>query len=261
MNKESEAGGTVGKAMDVLDIVVSFGRAVRFQDVLEASSYPKATLHRLLQSLTSTGMLAYDEERSLYMPGMRLVRTGRHAWSQSSLASLARPFIEALAKDVGETVHLAQMENSRVIFIDKITPGKGFRTMASPGRLSPAHCTGVGKVMLAFMPEERRAAALERLTYEPFTPNTHTGPETLLPDLEQIRQAGVGYDRQEHEEGIMSVAAPIIGGAGQVIGAVSVVTSTFRMKAPDMEKFRPALSRTAAQIGSEAARWPYPQAQ
>lgn len=261
MNNHVGSDGTVGKALDVLDIVMAFGRAVRFSEIVEASPYPKATLHRLLQTLTNQRMLSYDEERHVYVPGMRLVRIGRHAWNQSSLAPLAEPFIASLSNDVNETVHLAQMENGRVVFIEKKIPSAGFQTMARQGRRSPAHCTGVGKVMLAFMDEVRRGAALDRQTYEAFTPATHRGPDTLLPELERIRAQGVAYDREEHEQGIISIAAPVFGGAMHVIGAISVVTSTFRQSLEDLEKFRPALLRTAAQIGGEAAVWPYPVAQ
>lgn len=234
---------------------------MRLSEVLEVSPYPKATLHRILQTLTSQGMLSYDSERHVYVPGMRLVRIARHAWNQSSLAPLAHPFIDSLADDVGETVHLAQMESGRVVFIEKRTPSEGFQTMAQPGRRSPAHCTGVGKVMLAFMDDDRRAAALERQDYARFTPATHQGPETLLKELDHIRSEGVAFDREEHEQGIVSIAAPIFGSSNRVIGAISVVTSTFRMSPDDLERFRPALLRTAAQIGTEAAVWPYPLAQ
>lgn len=258
MNKTVGSDGTVGKALDILDMVVAFGRAVRFSEVLEVSPYPKATLHRILQSLTSQGMLSYDEDRHVYVPGMRLVRIARHAWNQSSLAPLAAPFVKSLAEDVKETVHLAQMENSRVVFVEKITPAEGFQTMARAGRRAPAHCTGVGKVMLAFMDEVQRLAAVERQTFEPFTAVTHKGPETLLKELEEIRVLGIGYDREEHQQGIISIAAPIFGASKQVIGSISVVTSVLRMSLDDLEKFRPALLRTATQIGDEAAVWPYP---
>ena len=160
MNKQVTSDGTVGKALELLDMVVAFGRSVRFSEVLEVSPYPKATTHRLLQTLTNQGMLAFDDERHVYVPGMRLVRIARHAWNQSSLGPLALPFLQTLAADVKETVHLAQMEHGRVVFVEKTTPDEGFKTMATPGRRSPAHCTGVGKVMLAFMDDTRRAAAL-----------------------------------------------------------------------------------------------------
>lgn len=261
MNRQATSDGTVGKALELLDMVVAFGRSVRFAEVLEVSPFPKATTHRLLQTLTKQGMLAFDADRHVYVPGMRLVRIARHAWNQSSLAPLALPYVQALARDVNETVHLAQMERGRVVFIDKTMPAEGFQTMATPGRRSPAHCTGVGKVMLAYMDEARRAEALDCQSWEAFTPNTHRSRETLLPELSQIRADGVAFDREEHEEGIISIAAPILGGSSRVIGALSVVTSTFRMSLADIEKFRPALQRTATQIGAEAAVWPYPVAQ
>lgn len=261
MSKQVTSDGTVGKALEILDMVVGFGRAVRFSELLENSPYPKATLYRIVQNLTNQGMLSHNADRQTYAPGMRLVRIAHHAWNQSSLAPMSRSFIESLADDVGETVHLAQMENSRVVFVDKFKPEDGFQTMAQPGRRAPAHCTGVGKAMLAFMAPELFDEAMSRLTYEPFTPATHKGPETLLADIEEVRRDGIAYDREEHEQGIISIAAPIIGGNDRVIGSISIVTSTFRTTLEGMEKFRPALLRTATQIGDEASVWPYPVAQ
>lgn len=261
MNKQVGTDGTVGKALEILDIVVGFGRAARFSEVLETSPFPKATVHRFLQTLTSQDMLSYDSDRHTYSPGMRLVRIAHHAWKQSSLAPLADPFLASLAEDVGETVHLAQMENSRVVFVDKKSPPGGFRSMAQPGRRAPAHCTGVGKVMLAYMEPEQQAQALDRQTYEVFTPATHKGPESLVAELADIRAEGVAYDREEHEQGIISIAAPIFGAGSRPIGSLSVVTSTMRMPLSGLERFRPALLRTASQIGDEASVWPYPVAQ
>lgn len=258
MNKQTGADGTIAKAIEILDIVTGFGRAVRFSELGECSPYPKATLHRLLQTLTSRGMLAYDDDRHTYSPGLHLVRLGQRAWSQSSLAPLAKPYLDALAADVKETIHLAQMENGMVVFIDKRKSGEQFETMAQPGRVAPAHCTGVGKAMLAFMPPDKREHALRQQAYERFTPSTHVGQETLIEELETIRKEGIAFDRQEHEQGIMSIAAPIFGGGEKVIGALSIVTSTFRMSPDELNRFRPALLRTATQIGSEASVWPYP---
>jgi len=261
MNKQVGTDGTVGKGLEILDIVVGFGRAARFSEVLEVSPYPKATVYRFLQTLTNQGMLSYDEDRHTYTPGMRLVRIAHHAWNQSALAPLADPFISSLAEDVGETVHLSQMENSRVVFIDKKSTPQGFRTMAQQGRRAPAHCTGVGKVMMAFMTPERRQTAVDRQQFEKFTPSTHQNADTLNAELDVIAKEGVAYDREEHEQGIISIAAPIFGNGQNVIGAISVVTSTLRLSLDDLEKFRPALLRTATQIGNEAALWPYPIAQ
>jgi IclR family transcriptional regulator, KDG regulon repressor len=109
---QDQQDGTVGKAMDVLDMIAT--RApVRFSDLLALGGYPKATLYRLLQSLTHQGMLTYDEVSGNYTLGLRLVRLARSAWSQSALAPMAKTALDDLAATTDETIHLAQMDQSQ----------------------------------------------------------------------------------------------------------------------------------------------------
>ncbi len=139
--------GTVGKAMQVLDQVASFERPVRFSELLANSPFPKPTLYRFVQTLTNQGMLAFDAERQTYSMGLRLVRLAHAAWRHSSLASVARPFIEALAEEIGEAIHLAQIDNGHVLFVDKYKATDKFDTLAQAGKIAPGYCTGVGKVI------------------------------------------------------------------------------------------------------------------
>ncbi|MDO7624628.1 MAG: helix-turn-helix domain-containing protein, partial [Loktanella sp.] len=136
--------GTVGKAIGVLDQVAGFGRPVRFTEVLAESDLPKPTLYRFIQSLTNQGMLVYDPERQTYAPGLRLLRLAHSAWAVSSLAPIARPFLDTLSAETGEAVHLAQIDNGQVLFIDKRRADAGYETLAQAGQVAPAYCTGVG---------------------------------------------------------------------------------------------------------------------
>jgi len=258
MNSHVKSDGTVGKAMDVLDAVASFGRPVRFSELLAHSPHPKATLYRFLQTLTNQRLLAYEGDTQTYHLGLRLVQLAHTAWGQSSLAPLAAPMLEAVAAETGETVHLAQIDNGQVIFVDKRRSDPHFETLAQPGRVAPAFCTGVGKAILAFMSDERRSRALRQQAFLPYTPATHTGLDTLLPELAQIAQDGVAFDREEHEQGIISIAAPIMGRDSRVIGALSIATSTNRNTLSDLTAFRPALLRACAQIGAAAQDWQFP---
>ena len=120
MNKPvPKDSGTVGKALEVLDMVAEIGRPARFAELLAQSPHPKASLYRFLQTLTNEGMLTYSPERQSYSLGLRLVRLAHAAWRQSSLTPIARPYIDALAQQVGESVHLAQTDNGHVLFVDK----------------------------------------------------------------------------------------------------------------------------------------------
>ncbi len=249
---DSKSDGTVGKAMQVLDQVASFQRPVRFSELLSKSPFPKPTLYRFVQTLTSQGMLSFDVERQTYSLGTRLLRLAHSAWRNSSLAPVARPFIEILGAEVGEAVHLAQFDHGHVLFVDKFKVTDHFETLAQVGKIAPGYCTGVGKAILAFMPELEQNRALAQQSYTVYTPFTLRDRAALVSELATIRADGVAYDREEHEKGIISIACPILTNLGSVVGAVSIATSTNRYLIKDLKKHLPILLKTAKLIGTEA---------
>lgn len=257
----AQAGGdgTVGKALDVLDRVARAGRPVRFSDLLAEAGYPKATLYRLLQTLTHQGMLCYDPDRQAYAPGLRLVRLAHAAWSQSSLAPVARPMLDRLSAEVGETIHLAQLDQGQVLYVDKRNAKAPVEMFSQAGRVGPAYCTGVGKAMLAHLPAPLLEEALRRQSFHRFTPRTLTDPQALREELARIRAAGHALDREEHEPGIVCVAVPILARAGRVMGAVSVTSTTARKGLDALAALAPRLRAVAAAIAADAESWHFPQ--
>ncbi|MCT8158899.1 IclR family transcriptional regulator [Pseudoruegeria sp. SHC-113] len=250
--------GTVGKALEVLDLVASFGRPVRFSEILEQSPYPKATTYRLIQTLTSQRMLAFDTERQTYAPGVRLVRLAHSAWTQSSLAPIARPFIDALSLEVRDTVHLAQLDHAQVLYVDKRNAREPVQMFSQAGKVGPAYCTGVGKAMLAYLPESELAPILSQQSYHRFTPSTLASEEALRAELGNIRARGFAFDREEHEPGIICVALPILTESSRVLGALSVTTTTTRKSLDDLAALAPVIAETARRIAGEASSWRFP---
>lgn len=258
MTDAQPASGTVKKAILVLEQVASFERPVRFPEVLEVSDFPKGTLYRLMKTLVDQSMLSFDPADQTYSLGIRLIRLAHAAWKNASLAPIARPFIESLASDLQETVHLAQIDNGQVLFIDKLQATGRSETLAKAGKVVPAYCTGVGKAMLAFMAPKRLELALQQQAYFKYTPSTHGSPDTLIAELNQIRDTGISYDREEHEQGIISIAAPILSKNGRVLGAVSIATSINHHSLESLTAFRVPLLKTTEQIGAEATSWQFP---
>lgn len=250
--------GTVGKALEVLDQVAAFGRPVRFGELLDRSSFPKATLYRLVQTLASQGMLAYDPDRQTYAPGVRLVRLAHAAWKQSSLAPVARPYLDDLSAKVGETVHLAQLDNAHVLYVDKRNATQPIEMFSQAGKVGPAYCTGVGKAMMAFLEPEQLDRVIDQQSFHRFTEHTITSATALREELDDIRSHGYGFDREEHEPGIICVAMPILSERGRVIGALSVTSSTRRTNLASLEKLVPLLNSAAAHIAEEAESWRFP---
>ncbi len=250
--------GTVGKALEVLDQVAAFGRPVRFSELLDQSVFPKATLYRFVQTLTNQGMLAYDPDRATYAPGVRLVRLAHAAWAQSSLAPIARPHIDRLSREVGETVHLAQLDHAQVLYVDKRNAAQPVEMFSQAGKIGPAYCTGVGKAMLAFLDAAVLDKVITQQSFHCFTPKTLTTEAALRTELADIRANGYGFDREEHEPGIICVAVPILTERGRVIGAISVTSVTRRTNLAGLEKLVPLLRDAATLIARDAQNWRFP---
>ena len=258
VNKETGNDGTVGKALEILDLIAGFDRPVRFAELQEVSPLPKATLYRFVQTLTNQNMLSHSPETGCYSLGARLVRLAHSAWKNASLAPIARPFVERLSDRVQETVHLAQFDNGNVIFVDKVQVNQTIQTLAQAGMTAPAYCTGVGKAMLAYLSPKRLEIVLQQQSYYPYTAQTHRDADSVIRELADIRAQGVAFDREEHEDGIISIAAPILMDSGRVIGALSVATATTRTSLTGLMAHKQTLIETADQIGAQASQWQFP---
>ena len=250
--------GTVGKAMDVLDLVAGFGRPVRFGALLEISPFPKATLYRFLQTLTSQRLLEYDADQQTYSLGVRLVRLAHAAWTQSSLAPLARTHLDRLSHKIGLTVHLAQLDNGQVLYVDKRNATKPVEMFSQAGKIGPAYCTGVGKAMIAFLPEPEQTRVVTQQSYHAFTAHTLTSPKALRGELMKIAARGHAYDREEHEVGIICIAVPVLSRQGRVMGGISITGTTQTTTYEKLDILAPELTTTAQAIAADAESWRFP---
>jgi len=128
------------------------------------------------------------------------------------------------------------------------------------GKVGPAYCTGVGKAMLAYLPADELANVLGQQSYHKFTETTHTSVQSLSAELADIRANGYGFDREEHEPGIICVALPILTETNRVLGALSVTSTTTRTNLAGLESLVPRIKQTADAISREASNWHFPLA-
>lgn len=259
MTAKGHADGTVGKALDVLDMVAERGEAVRFSELLEASRFPKATLYRLVRTLTKQHMLRHDPDAGTYALGVRLVRLAHSAWVQSSLAPHARRHIDALSQETGETIHLAQLDRGQVLYVDKRNAVRPVGMFAQAGKVGPAYCTGIGKAMLAYLDDAALEEALKAQSFYRYMPNTITNPQDLRRELAAIRARGFAFDREEHEPGILCCAVPVLSRAGRVLGGLSLTAATSHATIEQLGAAAPRLQDAAARIAADAESWRFPE--
>lgn len=202
---------------------------------------------------------SYDPDRQTYSPGFRLVRLAHTAWKQASLAPIARPHIDALSLEVGETVHLAQLDTGQVLYVDKRNARNPIPMYSQAGKIGPAYCTGVGKAMMAYLDEPDLSKALSQQSFHIYTAHTIKNEQEMRTELAEIRVRGHSFDREEHEPGIICIAVPILSMHGRIIGALSVTSSTQRTSLEEMEQLAPKLKNTANTIAKEAENWHFPE--
>jgi DNA-binding IclR family transcriptional regulator len=245
--------GTLSKGLALLEAVANGAQPLRFTDLLQSQPYPKATLHRLLKTLIEAGMVVYDADQRTYHPGIRLIRLAHATWLRSSLADAARTTLDQLADEIEETIHLAALDNGQVLYLDKRTATRPVTMFSSPGKVGPAHCTGVGKVMLAHLDKNAFDHALGQQSFHQYMPATITAAKALREEAGEIRKLGYGFDREEHEPNIICIAVPILSSRGTLLGGLSVTSTTYVTDLKSLETYAPRLRAAAAAIADEAA--------
>ncbi len=226
------------RTFDILDAFRGPGHRLGVTEIARRSALPKSSAHRILACLVS--LHAVERSGHGYQLGMKLFELGELVPRKRDLREAALPFMEDLYEVTHETVHLAVLDGTEVLYIERIHGHNEYRQLASRvgGRL-PAHCTGVGKALLAFNPESV-VALLATGTLQARTAYTITSPQVFVDELAKIRQRRLASDRDESAIGIHCVAAPIIVD-GKAVAALSVTGPPNRI---DEEKLGSAV-RTA----------------
>jgi len=218
----------VERALEILEHVDGSARGTGITELSRRLGMGKSTVHRLCATLEHRGYLTRDPETGRYRLSLRLFQIASTALSHLDLPARALPALEALGAAVGETVHLAVLDGDEVVFIGKVESPRPLRLHSQVGRRAPAHCTALGKVLLAHAAPDRLARILTGPIAR-YTPETITAPDMLERVLEEVRRRGYAVDDQEFEEGIRCVAAPVRDYTGGVVSALSVSAPAVRL--------------------------------
>ncbi|MDR3470743.1 MAG: IclR family transcriptional regulator [Devosia sp.] len=243
------------KMLDVLDCFSDIDPELSVLQIAQRTGLPRTTVHRLVDSLRAVGFLEQEASRESYRLGLKLFGLGNTALTNMPLHRKAAPFVEALAKLSGETVHLCVFEGSQMVFVERSLDRARPNNMVTTMEATPCHSTGVGKAALAFQPP----AVIDRiigLGLQRFTRNTIIAPETLREELAAIRARGYAIDDCEHEPDLRCVAAPIRNVTGRVFAAVSVSGNIRRMEQHRVEDLAALVTSHARQISAQLGYLP-----
>ena len=248
--EKAVASGTaaIDRGAELLLRVLESPEPVALTEVAAAAGIPKSTASRLMSALERRGLVEQVGERGRLRPGPAIVRVAERGLLERNLVELARPALDALAQQTGETINLAVPGPAGVEHIAQVDSRHFLGAGQWVGRTVDYHCTANGKVFLAF----DRAPLPESLPSR--TPATITDAARLRAELESVRAHSVATAVDELEPGLAAVAVPVHGAHGDVIAAISVTGPTLRMSPERIAEMRAPLIDEARQLAARLGR-------
>ncbi len=221
---------SVTRAFCLLEILGKADNYVAISELASLSGLSLSTTHRLLDTLVRLQYVERDPTSHKYTLGLRMLHLRGAAIGHMNLGVQAMPVMKALMQRVNETVHLAVLDGGEIVYIDRI---EGLQTQdmyTNIGKRAAAHCTALGKVMLAYQPDEVWRQIAHEHGLNRYTPNTITSVEAFAAELEKIRSHGYAIDNEEVEIGVRCIAAPLWDANGKVVAALSISGPATRIR-------------------------------
>lgn len=249
----SDTVRSIDRCFDILEMLTDGGREMSLAEISRNLEAPKSTVLTIVRTLAARGLLAVDEERKVYRIGLGFARFAAHARQPVSLEAIARPHLQKLTQETGETTTLALVEGPSVFYSCAMQGPQLIQYVVPLGVARPLHCTASGKLALAQMDEPAVKAYIRKPGLVRFTSRTITRPGALMAELDKIRKQGFATSFGEISNDLFGVAAPIRDSEDEVIASVNLVGPIFRLGAR-MPRLAQAVRRTSQQISAEVAR-------
>jgi DNA-binding IclR family transcriptional regulator len=238
---------SVVKALKILEVFKTIPE-IGVTELGNRLNIPKSSIYYFLATLESMGYVEQNQKNKKYKLGLKIFELGSVMQNRMELRSKARPYLQELSNDSKETVHLVILDKGEVVYIDKIVGTEAIQINSQIGKRLPAHCTGVGKVLLAYLEEKELEKIIKNKGLQSYTKHTITNPQKLKKELIKIRKQEYGIDREEFSYGLKCIAAPIRNYTGEVKASLSVSGPPERLQRKGIDKLIRIITQTATEI-------------
>ncbi|QBD77801.1 IclR family transcriptional regulator [Ktedonosporobacter rubrisoli] len=244
---------SVERALELLECLAHSSAWVGISELSHATGQPVGTIHRLLMTLVAREYVVRDNRTRRYALGPAFRRLASTDLQTPDWVKIGNPHLRELVEISGETANLVVKEGNRAVYVAQAQPMRTVRMFTELGNRVFLHCTGCGKVLLAYQPESVIAAIIAETGLPRSTEVTITDPGQLQQELDLIRQRGYALDNGEQEEGVRCLAVPVYSLQGRVVAALSVSGPGSRLDSRRIPGLLPHLKRISASISSVLA--------
>ena len=215
---------SASRSMDILNLLAKSRKPLTQLEVSQMLDLPKSSTFELLYTLLEKGILEFDnKDLKTFKLSLRVFEIGMTVLENAELPRIARPILEKLSSEIGETVFLAVENVDEIVYLDRIEEHTSITSSVGLGIRRPMYCTALGKAMLATYSETRIKDIWDMVDPKAiYTKNTISNYDDFIVDLQATRKRGYAIDNREVEDKTFCVAAPIYGRADTAVGAISI---------------------------------------
>jgi IclR family transcriptional regulator, KDG regulon repressor len=213
---------SLGRAFAILEAVARHREGIGLADLSKLVGLHNSTTFHLAKTLVSLGYLRQERDSKRYRIGRPLCALAASALDEIEMVNLATPVLEELSRDTGESSHFSVRMGDTVVVIARTGGPGAFQLAERVGVVRPAHCTALGKVMLASLGEDQLKRFLERVELKPWTEKSITDIPTLAREVAKVRRTGVAYDEGEFNLEVRCIAVPVKDFTSQIVGALGI---------------------------------------
>ena len=239
------------RASNILKCFHGIKTHFKISEIARQLELDRSTTYRILLSLEKCGLVEKDRKTGEYSLGLSAFEIGNTYLRRMDFIKISKPIMTDLALKAQETVHLAVLSDTEIVYVDKIDSPRTLGVMSKIGQRAPVYCTALGKALLAHLPEEERPRVINEIHLKPFTSHTITSKKQLIVELKEVRRRGYARDRREIEEDVECLAAPIFNHLGNAVAALSISGPQRKINVPREKIFAGQLMKAAGLISSK----------
>lgn len=240
---------SIEKALDVLEFLSGNQSEIGIAEISKQLNMGLSTVHRVLSTLKYRGYIIQNKKNAKYRLGIKLFELGCEVQNTKSLIRIIRPYLGKLLKMTNETANLAILEGKDVVYLDTFGSSEILRTEIIPGTRTPAHCTALGKAILAHLSDsEFNYLYQSNESIISLTSKSISSLGDLKKELKKVKEQGYALDREEYKIGINCISVPILNINGEAIAAISLTSPASRFTIEKMEDAKNKLMIVSKEI-------------
>ena len=245
---------SLGRAFAILEEIARHREGIGLAELSRLVGLHSSTTFHLARTMVSLGYIRQERETKRYRVGRPLFALAASALDEIEMVNLATPILEDLSRETGESGHFAVRMGDAVIVIARTSSPGAFQLTDRVGVVRPAHCTALGKIILASLRPDQLKRFLERVELKPSTKKSITDPSVLLKEIAEIRRSAIAFDDGEFNPEVRCVAVPVYHFSGDVVGALGISGPIWRMTEQTMQArakvVKAAANRLSAEFGA-----------